>query len=178
MELVEKARRELIKNIIIMNKVSIYVELGVGQCEQINMIVPYVNTAIGIDINDRYKYRINDNATFLNISTNNFYRWWKKRKGIESIDLLFIDADHSYTQSYIDFLNYRTLVKYDGLILFHDSYPSCKENTESKESGEVWRTIWDIRKKHPVDFEVVTIPGECGLSIVRKANRQLKWIEK
>jgi cephalosporin hydroxylase len=40
--------------------------------------------------------------------------------GGQSVDVLFIDADHSYAGAESDFLRYRGLVREGGLVVFHD----------------------------------------------------------
>jgi cephalosporin hydroxylase len=46
--------------------------------------------------------------------------------GGNSLDLLFIDGDHSFEGVAADFNNYSPLVKNNGLILFHDIVPDFK----------------------------------------------------
>ncbi|NIQ14123.1 MAG: class I SAM-dependent methyltransferase, partial [Candidatus Dadabacteria bacterium] len=71
-----------------------------------------------------YKSFINDNQRLFLIRANsqniNTLKRVKKYLNGEKIDLLFIDADHSYNGVKNDFEIYRNLVKDGGIIAFHD----------------------------------------------------------
>ncbi len=86
----------------------------------------------------------------------------ESRKFVESfnipIDLLFIDADHSYNGVKNDTFNYIGLVKSGGFILFHDtvSYPGVRQHVEElqQDSG---------------NYKLVINTGtKCGLALFQK----------
>jgi len=56
-----------------------------------------------------------------------------------AVDLLFIDGDHSYNGVKKDFLQYRTLVRPGGLIVFHDILESKIDNDITV--APLWREI-------------------------------------
>lgn len=60
----------------------------------------------------------------------------KSLLGDQQIDLLFIDADHSYTGALSDFKRYSTLVRPGGLICMHDVVPN--PNSDVIEVDRVW----------------------------------------
>ena len=95
-----------------------------------------------------------------------------------NIEMAFIDACHSFESTYKDFLNIRKHMVNDGIIFMHDMYPKDIESTDSKLSGDCYKTAEKIRKEHFNDFEIITIPVEPGLSILRKVDRQLDWIKE
>jgi len=175
MKLTEIARYDLIKNLAIMTEAKIYVELGTRGFAQINRIAPYVDRAIGIDIElrDNWKEKMDKRVEFYQMSTDKYIEGIGLR--IPWIDMLFIDANHSYEQSYKDFLNYQSHVKPNGIIVLHDSYPPGSKYCVPQYCGDVWKTAWKIRTEWKTEFEIVTIPGSFGVSVIRKADKQLMW---
>jgi hypothetical protein len=175
---IEEARYELIKNAVIMSGTKVYVELGTRRFEQINRIAPYVDRAIGVDILDKWKHLKNSGIEFYHMSTDEFRFVWSDKDNVDNItliDALFIDANHSYKQSLQDFENFSPFVKLNGLIFLHDSYPPEEKYLDDKWCGGVWKTAKMIRWAYRKKFEIVTIPGNFGVSIIRKASKQLLW---
>jgi len=175
LEFTEIARYELIKNIAIMTETNTYVELGTRGFEQINRIVPYVKRAIGVDkvLNDSWKEKMDSRIEFYLMSTDEYIEGMGMK--IPWIDTLFIDADHSHEQSYKDFVNYHPHVVPNGIILLHDSYPPEQKYISPSYCGGVYQTAWKIRTEWKEEFEICTIPGSFGVSVIRKANKQLMW---
>ena len=175
LEFTEIARYELIKNIAIMTETNTYVELGTRGFEQINRIVSYVERAIGVDLilRDRWKENMDDRVEFYQMATDKYIEGLGFK--IPWIDMLFIDADHSYVQSYTDFINFHPHVKPNGIIILHDSYPPEQKYISSSYCGEVYKTAWRIRTEWKEEFEICTIPGSFGVSVIRKADKQLIW---
>lgn len=64
--------------------------------------------------------------------------------GIEKLDFLFIDGDHSYEGVKRDFEMYSTLVRKGGVIAFHDILPHPSE--ANCHVYEFWR---EVKKKYP-----------------------------
>jgi len=72
------------------------------------------------------------------------------KKVLDSIDLLFIDGDHTYEGVKKDWEMYSPLVKDGGIVVFHDivdhtkTHPFCKVDklwNELKQSNETWEFI-------------------------------------
>ncbi|MBA4384742.1 MAG: hypothetical protein C0410_08400 [Anaerolinea sp.] len=100
------------------------------------------------------------------MSTDELAGLWSEHK--TPIDLLYIDADHSHEQSLKDFDNFSPFVRPNGLILMHDTFPLSEEYEKLHLSGTVYKTAQHIKKEYREEFEIVTIPYLCGVSIVRK----------
>lgn len=79
--------------------------------------------------------------------------------GGQSLDLLFIDGDHSYEGVKADFTMYRGLVRDGGLIAFHDIVPG-----ESSRVGGVHR-FWDEIKGGYPHGEIVENWDQGGYGI-------------
>jgi hypothetical protein len=151
-----------------------YIELGIQSGRTINEMSKYVNNCIGVDIND-CSIHLTDNITFYNMSTDKFISIWDKSK---KVDMVFIDADHSHESSYRDFINYKDIVRNDGIILLHDIYPCNEEYTKPNRCHDTWKTAIKIKQDHFHECEIVTIPDGCGLSIVRmNRGKHLQWVK-
>jgi predicted O-methyltransferase YrrM len=85
--------------------------------------------------------------------------------GDRQFDLIFIDADHSYTGALRDFEMYSQLVRPGGLICMHDVVhnPASAEI----EVDRVWSEVAD-----GMDFQVIRDPSNFpgyGIGVIRKA---------
>jgi predicted O-methyltransferase YrrM len=81
-----------------------------------------------------------------------------------SVDLLFIDGDHSYAGVRADFENYAPLVKPGGLIAFHDVDSS---NNPTSKVDRLWtqlRDLYDVREI--IDAADDEQSGRYGIGIV------------
>jgi len=70
----------------------------------------------------------------------------------KSLDLAFIDGDHSYSGALGDLENFLPKVKEGGIILAHDCTPG----------SECLRALNDFSKKNSVKFEI--LPGTNGMA--------------
>lgn len=153
---------------------AIYVELGLYQCELFNKMIPYASHLIGVDYSiESGNYMIKNQKTkFFHCSTGEFCKIATNMK-IE-IDLLFIDASHDVKNVKNDFLSYFPLIKNNGLILFHDTYPKNLEYTDSKLCGDGYKAI-DELTRDASGYEMMTVPIHPGLTICRKRDNHLTF---
>lgn len=153
---------------------AVYVELGLYQCELFNKMIPYAGHLIGVDHSiESVNYMIKNKKTKLfHCSTGEFCKIATNMK-IE-IDLLFIDASHDVKNVKNDFLSYFPLIKNNGLILFHDSYPKNLEYTDSKLCGDGYKAI-DELTRDASGYEMMTVPIHPGLTICRKRDNHLTF---
>lgn len=115
-----------------------------------------------------------EKVMFMNMTTDEFAELLKKYP--ITIDMLFIDADHSKESVLKDFWNFFPFVKEQGLILLHDTHPKNIHYTEKSLCGDAYLVIEEL-KNHYDEFEFMTIPIHPGLTIVRKRKTQLVWEE-
>ncbi len=166
---------EFILHLASITRPRTYVELGLYQCELFNRMIPHAETLIGVDMaKDAGKHmkRI-DKTRFVNSSTNEFCRV-AMSDGIE-IDLLFIDANHSYASVKSDFLGFFPLVKEGGLIVLHDGYPKDLKHTGNGYCGDGYKAINELTRSAQ-GYEMMTIPVHPGLTIARKRSAHLPWL--
>jgi predicted O-methyltransferase YrrM len=167
--------RDLMLVLVKLLQPKVYVEVGTLNGYTFNAIAELVEKAIAIDIkiSDRISNRAN--VEKFQMETSEFV---KKLGRTFSIDLLFIDADHSKeavlgdVDSLLPFVREGT-----GLVLLHDTHPVNEQFTSSSCCGDAWKAAWEIRtSKKYSGLEIVTLPGpRAGLSIIRKSETQLSW---
>ena len=153
---------------------KVYVELGLYQCELLNKVVPYADTLIGVDISAEAGklMTVSDKTTFVNSTTDQFAEALKQNP--ISIDMLFIDADHSKESVLKDFWNFFPFVNDHGLILLHDTHPKNYQYADKGYCGDAYLVIEEL-KNHSDEFEMMTIPIHPGLTLIRKRKTQLSW---
>jgi len=155
---------------------QVYVELGVREANLFNLVAPFAAEAIGVDIDPASGERMESapNVRFYCCTTDKFLEDAKRRQ--LAIDMLFIDADHSYEAALQDFKNYLPYVRPHGLILMHDSHPGDESQTVPTQCGGVYRALEELSATNDA-YEMVTIPLSPGVTICRKRTRQLSWQE-
>lgn len=86
--------------------------------------------------------------------------------GDHKVDLLFIDADHSYDGVRADFETYRWLVRPGGMIAFHDIKMDAPIHVrDNVEVPRFWRDLCDTYSQH---IEFILPEGEWGgIGVVR-----------
>lgn len=100
------------------------------------------------------------------MTTDELAARWAERS--TPIDLLYIDADHSHKQSLADFEQFAPYVAPDGLVLMHDTFPLTESHEQLQYSGTVWKTATYIKQHYREEFELMTMPFLCGISLLRK----------
>jgi predicted O-methyltransferase YrrM len=153
---------------------KVYMELGLYKCELFNRIVPYAQQLIGVDRDaDPQKWVVKSKkARFVNSTTEHFAEDFKANP--VTIDMLFIDADHSKEAVLRDFWNFFPFISDQGLILMHDTYPRNEEDTQTKYCADAYRAADELCLNQK-GFEIMTIPLYPGLTICRKKNAQIPW---
>lgn len=171
---------EFIEYFVRLLKPKNFLELGVQFGECTNKIIDLIPIYYGVDIekNSNVEYLINNkpNFRFSHSSTSDFFNKVKNEKILLDLDMVFIDAFHSHSASYNDFLNVKDHVNQDGFIFFHDCYPFSEKDTDPGLCGDCYKTSDVIRKYHNDEFEILTIPVFPGISIARKCVKQLAWL--
>ncbi len=172
----ENWHEDFIINLAAQFRSKVYVELGLYQCELFNGVIPYAETLIGVDISAEAGKWMNasEKATFIHSNTNDFAEALKRNP--ISIDMLFIDADHSKESVLKDFWNFFPFVNDDGIILLHDSYPKNAEYTQPGYCGDGYKAIEELSKETEL-YEMMTLPMHPGLTLCRKRKQHLPWLE-
>lgn len=103
-----------------------------------------------------------------------------KRVPIEPLALAFIDGDHNFAQAHKDFFNCWALLKEDGFILLHDTYPPSKDYVDENRCGDVYRLRQQLEHWSACDCLTLTQGAAMGvgLSIVRKKPRAREYFQE
>lgn len=155
---------------------KVYVELGLSQCQLFNLMIPYAQQLIGVDIDPKSGTYMQQSskARFVNASTDEFVK--ELRDDPIQVDLLFIDADHSREAVLKDFWNFFPFVAPHGLILLHDGHPGSEEYISDIFCGTAYQAVAEL-SRHTDEYEMMTLPVHPGLTICRKRKEQLRWKE-
>lgn len=144
-----------------------YLELGVRDLKCFKTISNYAIESIGVDMHN-IEMKLKKNMQFF-LGTTDQYFDSIKHKGI-LFDFVFIDADHSYEQSLKDFLNVQEHLMEDGFIFLHDTYPYDPVMLTNDLCQDGYKTPLHIKQKLNANFEILTLPFNPGLTIVKKMN--------
>jgi predicted O-methyltransferase YrrM len=151
---------------------DIYLELGVRDGRTISAVRAYAKRSFGVDTTEE-EHVAKMPIEFFKMTTDEFASKLPSL-GVQ-FDMVLIDANHSHEASLKDFDNIFPYVVEDGLIFLHDTYPYNEEYTKSYYCADSWKTARYIRKNYSSKCEIMTIPVQPGLSVVRKSTRQLAW---
>ena len=140
-----------------------YLELGVydgATLEKVSTVVPSV---IGVDIID---FRKNKNiGEFHQTTTQNFLNNFN-----EIVDVIFIDADHSFEAVKLDFKASLKNLNEFGIIILHDTDPISEKYIAREHCEDSYKIIDWLKTEYP-DMDVFTFPiSEAGLTIVKRSN--------
>jgi predicted O-methyltransferase YrrM len=150
-----------------------YLELGVRCGKNFCSISQFCEKAIGVDV-VFHNFPLKENMEFFEGFTDDYF---SKLSSDEMFDMVFIDADHSHEQSLKDFLNVKDRVIEDGFIFFHDTYPYDPWMFRPDQCNDCYKTALYIKQNFAAEFEVVTLPFNPGVTIVKKMpiNKQLSY---
>lgn len=150
-----------------------YLELGVRCGKNFCAVSQFCEKAIGVDV-VFHNFPIKKNMEFFEGLTDDYFA---KLPPDEMFDMVFIDADHSHEQSLQDFLNVKDRVIEDGFIFFHDTYPYDPWMFQPDQCNDCYKTALYIKQNFAAEFEVVTLPFNPGVTIVKKMsiNKQLSY---
>src|SRR5438445_8144802 len=109
----------------------VYLELGIFKCGLFNRMIPFAEQLIGVDANPDAGTHMakSPKVRFVASTTSNFARHLRNEP--ISIDMMFIDADHSLEAVEEDFAKFFPFVKSHGLILLHNTPP--KDNAATSQ---------------------------------------------
>lgn len=147
-----------------------YLEIGIKKGYCFNSIAPLCNKAYAVDIlNCHPLIKQNKNLVWYHGKSEDFLNSHDPK---EKFDLVFIDGAHEHKASLNDFKMVLPLVRDNGIILFHDTYPPNERFLNKSYCNDTYKTAEYIREHYP-QYEFATLPFSYGVSIFRKLERQL-----
>jgi len=115
------------------------------------------------------RFNVRDVMEVRVLRTSEFAALYAKQK-MPPVELLMIDADHSFEGFRYDFETYSHFLRSGGLILCHDT--EVEEGHGSRPFG-VGRYLKEVIQQNP-EYEAVSLPVWPGVGIVRKRGRAPK----
>lgn len=94
---------------------DVYLEVGVQYGRSLDFVRRNCKAQVfGVDIDDELFTEV-EGASYFSMSSNEAVKIWNR-----DIDVLFIDADHTYEGCLDDWNNFSPFVKKGGWVVFHD----------------------------------------------------------
>jgi predicted O-methyltransferase YrrM len=163
---------EFLQFLISYIKPVVYLELGVSTGITFSLCAKYSTKAICVDINP-CTFNMTDNMEYHQETTDDFFSSLDQNV---IFDAVFIDADHSHEQSLKDFLNVKDRVVEDGFIFIHDTYPYNEIMMDPHYCNDSYKTAHYLKNNFIDDFEILTLPFNPGLTIIKKMKREKQLI--
>jgi predicted O-methyltransferase YrrM len=150
-----------------------YLEIGVLYGDVTRRLSKYCTECYAIDIEFPNK-NFDDNVKLFQCTSDVFFENLDKEC---MFDMVFIDGDHNKHQVYKDFINVKDKVIDDGFIFLHDSYPFSEYMTAENLCNNCYEAILKIKNEFNTEWEIVTLPFNPGLTIMKKMpiHKQLLW---
>jgi glycosyltransferase involved in cell wall biosynthesis len=147
----------LIKWLIKLTNCQSYLELGSETIQEIKKIV---KTCVCVD-NINIK---NNDIELFQMTTNEFFKINNQK-----FDIIFIDKNHNFKQTKIDFDNSLNILNKHGIIIIHDTDPITEELLKPNHCDDCYKIIDYIEKQEYLN--VITLPlQETGMTIVMRKN--------
>jgi predicted O-methyltransferase YrrM len=151
-----------------------YLELGVGDLKCFKSISVISKESIAVDLNP-IAMKPAKGITMFEGCTDKYIELIKGSGLL--FDMAFIDADHGHEQSLKDFNNAQEFLLEDGFIFLHDTYPFNEGMLSPDLCNDAYKTPLWIKQNKRDQFELVSLPFNPGLTIVKKmnGNKQLAY---
>lgn len=161
-----ESRLDLINFACRVTNASSYLEIGCNTNEVFDRV--NCNHKTGVDPRRGGTHRMTSDAFF--------------ESNTEKFDVIFIDGLHYYEQVKKDFENAYKALNDNGVIVFHDMFPTLERWVVVPEPddlltygcwmGDVWRMGFDLLAMPNISFKLVMIDNGCGF--VTKGKQEAK----
>jgi predicted O-methyltransferase YrrM len=151
---------------------KLYVEIGIYEGETFNKITAGKKIAVDINENSLHYVGITEEVTKIHGDSSSLRSHLLEISN--SVDLLFIDADHHQSSVIADFTNIEPFMSVRGLVLFHDTYPGTVEYSAPEFCGDSFMAVPKLRQLFPI-WNFVTLPVHPGLTIAGRTDAFPDW---
>lgn len=150
-----------------------YLEIGVWYGDNLRKVQKHAQECYGVDVGFPNK-NFDNNVKLFEMTSDEFF--WNLDPSIQ-FDMVFIDGDHNKYQVYKDFINCKDRVITDGIILMHDTAPATEEMLEPRFCHNSWEAAKKIKQEFRDEWEILSLPFNPGITIMRKIpwNKQISW---
>jgi len=154
-------RTKIINKLIKNHNYDSYLEIGVDDCYNFNNVL--INNKISVDSSN-----IRGNPTF-NMNSEEFFKL-----NTQQFDIIFIDGLHMFSTAYNDLISSLDVLKNNGVILLHDTFPKKYEHQTVPPSDPCWTgDVWKVVLKAQINLlniDIKTYDVESGLTLITKNN--------
>ncbi len=149
-----------------------YLELGVRDGRTFKEVSKISLEANAVDVCE-CEFELKPNMKYHQMTTDEYFKTLKLG---DQFDMIFIDADHSHEQSLKDFMNASRFLINDGFIFFHDTYPYNESMFAHNLCNDAYKTPLYIKENLIDFFEIITLPFNPGVTMVKKIHRTKQLI--
>lgn len=162
-----------IEHFISILKPENYLEIGIAHGEMLQIAQKYSKKCYAVDINIP-NTKFNENVILHNMTSDQFFNQLDRSI---FFDFVFIDGDHKKEQVLSDFLNIKDNVVDDGFVFLHDTYPMGESWLHETQCNNAWEAALEIKQNFNTQWEIVTLPFNPGITIMKKMNinKQILW---
>jgi predicted O-methyltransferase YrrM len=149
-------------------------EIGIHKAGLFNKASRFTQESVGIDVDPtcRQSMKLRKQDRF--ICGDSASEMKKLILEDRKFDFIFIDGNHSKQAVMTDFSLAIELIRLDGIVMLHDTYPENEHATASDRCDDGYLAVEEASKLAE-EWEMMTIPIHPGLTICRKRNRQVSW---
>jgi hypothetical protein len=145
-----------------------YIEYGIRWGEnfrEIHKLVPGVCYGVDINVLTQHHSLASDRIKLYEMPTDTF-----GETVLSSINFnaAFIDADHSSTAVLKDFKYIFDQIDVGGYVFLHDTYPCAESFLDPGGCNDCYKVPGTIKEKYNGKLELLTLPLNPGLTIIRK----------
>ena len=157
-----------------------YLEIGVERGANFIQIRAPFKVAVDPALKIPGGYQNSDTETYVEVTSNEFFRSYVELLKPKGLDIVFIDGLHTYEQALLDVENALTYLNPGGAIVIHDCLPisaaeACGNESEAIKhiqfndswTGDVFRTIIYLRAIRP-DLSVFVVDVDHGVGIITR----------
>lgn len=150
---------------------NLYVEFGVREGNNLMKVAPFCKKVHGIDISPM---NVGPDIETFQMTTDAYVEAVLNKSNPKIvIDMIFIDACHESTQVMKDFEGAFPYVIEDGFIILHDTYPYDEIMTQPNLCNDCYKVPILIKEKYGNMCELLTLPFNPGLTIIKKKTNPL-----
>jgi len=154
---------------------NLFIEYGVSNGGATKVFSKYCGKVFGVDIVVPKNLDL-PNFTFFHMTTREF------KKNVldtldEDVEMAFIDADHKWEEAFQDFEDLFPHLIENGIIFIHDTFPCLKKWIDPRYCNDSWIVPHKIKEKYGHLCDVLTIPIQPGLTMVRKCAKEIEHMQ-
>jgi hypothetical protein len=155
---------------------KLFIEYGVSSANATKEYHRYCDKIYGVDIAKHENHSTIPNLQMFYMSTREFKT--QVLDGLTNqVEMAFIDADHDSKVAFQDFEDLFPHIIENGIIFLHDTFPCDETWFATHFCADSWKVPNMIKEKYGSVCEVLTIPVQPGLTVVKKYTKPLDYFK-